>query len=145
MLCKTCHTDKPSECFYPSNKTRCRECVIASVKENRLAKIDYYRAYDRMRGSMPHRVAARDEYAKTEQGKAALLRARLASKARLSDRVAARNMVNNAVRDGRLRPLPCWVCGEKAQAHHPDYSSPLDVVWLCQPHHKQTHALVERP
>lgn len=43
---------------------------------------------------------------------------------------------------GLLKKQPCWVCGEKAIAHHPDYDRPLDVVWLCQPHHKQTHALV---
>lgn len=58
------------------------------------------------------------------------------------ERRAANVKVGNAVRDGRLRKQPCWVCGAKAVAHHPDYSRPLDVVWLCQPHHKQTHALV---
>ena len=27
--------------------------------------------------------------------------------------------------------------------HHPDYSRPLDVVWLCDKHHKETHAIVK--
>ena len=58
------------------------------------------------------------------------------------ERNKARIAVNNAVRDGRLMRQPCFICGEKAEAHHPDYSRPLDVVWLCDSHHKQTHALV---
>jgi hypothetical protein len=33
-------------------------------------------------------------------------------------------------------------CESRPQAHHPDYSKPLDVVWLCDDHHKQAHALV---
>jgi hypothetical protein len=44
----------------------------------------------------------------------------------------------------------CFKCGiektpahdEKPEAHHPDYSAPLDVVWLCSAHHKQAHALI---
>jgi len=34
--------------------------------------------------------------------------------------------------------LPCQVCGDdKSEAHHEDYSRPLDVVWLCHKHHFQ--------
>lgn len=57
-------------------------------------------------------------------------------------RRAAQVAVGNAVRDGRLVKLRCLVCGNKAEAHHPDYDRPLDVVWLCPAHHKQAHALV---
>jgi hypothetical protein len=32
------------------------------------------------------------------------------------------------------------VCGTwMVEAHHPDYSSPLDVVWLCRRHHTDLH------
>jgi len=52
----------------------------------------------------------------------------------------ARQAVSNAVRDGRLVKLPCQVCGSpKSQAHHPDYRSPLKVVWLCFKHHREIH------
>ncbi len=35
---------------------------------------------------------------------------------------------------------PCGVCGhEKVQAHHEDYSKPLDVNWLCKKHHVEAH------
>jgi hypothetical protein len=82
-----------------------------------------------MRASQPHRVAkAKQSYAawKTSHPK----------------RRAAQVKLGNAVRDGKVVPLPCLICGEKAEAHHPDYDRPLDVVWLCPPHHKQAHALV---
>lgn len=45
--------------------------------------------------------------------------------------------VANAIRDGRLKKLPCEVCGKKAQAHHPDYRRPLFVKWLCFKHHRE--------
>jgi hypothetical protein len=38
-----------------------------------------------------------------------------------------------------LEPQPCKVCGDKAQAHHHDYSKPLEVEWLCQKHHGLEH------
>lgn len=33
----------------------------------------------------------------------------------------------------------CQVCGEKAVRHHPDWSKPLEVVFLCHLHHKHVH------
>jgi len=27
----------------------------------------------------------------------------------------------------------------KAEAHHDDYSRPLDVRWLCKRHHEEAH------
>ena len=55
----------------------------------------------------------------------------------------AQQDLNNALRDGKIIALPCFVCGLKAEAHHPNYDAPLDVIWLCPPHHKQTHALAK--
>jgi hypothetical protein len=54
--------------------------------------------------------------------------------------VAAREAVRRAIIDGRLVRLPCVTCGNpKSEAHHEDYSKPLEVTWLCRLHHKQTH------
>lgn len=45
------------------------------------------------------------------------------------------------IRRGAIRRLPCQVCGEVgAQVHHPDYSKPLVINWLCKPHHLAVHA-----
>jgi hypothetical protein len=47
--------------------------------------------------------------------------------------------VSNAIRSGKLERQDCEICGKKAQAHHEDYSKPLDVIWLCTEHHSLRH------
>lgn len=49
-------------------------------------------------------------------------------------------IVDNAIRRGALTRLPCQICGaSRVHAHHPDYSKPLEVVWLCPVHHGEQH------
>jgi len=51
----------------------------------------------------------------------------------------ARRAVRAALRIGSLKKQPCH-CGEtKVEGHHPDYSKPLEVVWLCRAHHEDVH------
>ncbi len=53
---------------------------------------------------------------------------------------AAHRVVYTAIKQGKLIKEPCTRCGlDPAQAHHPDYSKPLEVVWLCPSHHKLEH------
>lgn len=53
----------------------------------------------------------------------------------------ARWKVHRAIKAGRLQKMPCEVCGNStAQAHHDDYSRPLDIRWLCRKHHVEHHA-----
>lgn len=144
MLCKTCLCDKPLQDFYPRQKSKCKDCTKDAVKANRLANLDHYLAFDKARSSLPYRVAAREAYRKTaayaESHKAAAKR--WAEKH--PERRRANTMLDNAVRDGRVIPWPvCAVpeCCGKPQGHHPDYSRPLDVVWLCDKHHKAAHAI----
>ena len=44
------------------------------------------------------------------------------------------------IRRGQIKRLPCEVCGGRAESHHPDYSNPRLVVWLCRSHHLALHA-----
>lgn len=107
---------------------KCKECARADVTANRRAKIDYYRSYDVKRfREDPKRRA--DTYRTSHE---------LAEK--YPDRQKARTAVGNAIRDGRLIRRPCEVCGiAKSEAHHDDYSKPLDVRWLCRRHHEEHH------
>ena len=57
------------------------------------------------------------------------------------ERKKAHMKVYHAIKNGVLIKEPCFICGEKSEAHHPDYSRPLDVVWLCASHHRQAHAI----
>ena len=51
----------------------------------------------------------------------------------------AQMRIRFAVKAGRIQRLPCFVCGEKAEAHHASYDLPLGVTWLCKAHHEQVH------
>jgi hypothetical protein len=33
----------------------------------------------------------------------------------------------------------CQICGKNAHAHHPDYTKPYTVNWVCPFHHKSLH------
>ncbi len=55
-------------------------------------------------------------------------------------RKKATTKVSNAIRDKRLHRRPCAKCGNlSVEAHHEDYSKPLEVVWLCKKHHMERH------
>lgn len=131
MKCARCCEDKLPDGFYKNDRT-CKECRKALVKANRHANADYYRQYDRARALQPKRM---------EQNKMVTREWR----ERNPKERAAQVAVGNAVRDGRLFKWPtCAIpdcTSNKPVAHHADYDRPLDVVWLCQAHHKQAHAL----
>lgn len=56
----------------------------------------------------------------------------------------AREMLNWHVNSGKVKkPDTCENCNVKdiIQGHHPDYSKPLEVMWLCTPCHSRQHRL----
>lgn len=55
----------------------------------------------------------------------------------------ARSMIEWYVQKGLVLKMPCEVCGstDGIQAHHDDYSKPLDVNWLCLRHHQERHGV----
>ncbi|QBJ80547.1 hypothetical protein [Aquitalea sp. USM4] len=139
--CKKCGEAKPLALFY-ANDNSCKECRKAMVRAARARNIEHYREFDRQRASRPDRVAAREAYSKTDAFKQSHAKAVRKYRERLPDMFTARTAVGNALRDGKLEKLPCWVCGAaNSEAHHPDYSAPLAVTWLCDKHHKETHKM----
>lgn len=66
---------------------------------------------------------------------------RSAYKIEFAPKIAAKSTVWSHILTNRLVKQPCEVCGEGvADAHHDDYSKPLEVRWLCRAHHGQWHA-----
>jgi len=128
--CFKCGETKPLSAFYKHKQMKdghVNKCVVCNKKdvlENRLKHIDRIRAYDRARGNRQG-----SQYVREYRDK-------------YPNKYKAVTMVNNAVRDGKLHPELCVVCGTDScvVAHHNDYLKPLNVVWMCQAHHKQWHA-----
>jgi hypothetical protein len=88
-------------------------------------------AYERARSRRPERKAQIATYGKLRR-------------IRRPERVRAAYLTSDAIRDGRLVRQPCEVCGTtlRVQAHHDDYTKPLDVRWLCFKHHREHHGQV---
>lgn len=134
--CFRCERTLPVEEFYRHPKMKdgrlgkCKDCARRDVTTNRANKREQYTAYEKGRGARPERRAAKLGYSAKHN--------RLHPEKR-----AARLAVSNALRDGRLTRKPCEVCqNPKTEAHHPDYSQPLSVRWLCHQHHRETEGRV---
>lgn len=136
--CFKCGVAKARTEFYPHPQMgdgllgKCKRCTRLDVRASRASRAEYYRAYDKDR--------YRNDAVRAANARATFRAAAL----KHPERKRAAEAVGKAIRDGRIKRQPCWVCGEKAQAHHPDYSQPLDVVWLCVMHHRQAHAIIRR-
>lgn len=131
--CFKCGIEKPMGEFYThkamadGHLNKCKQCTKDDVNAHRLANLSKCRAYDRERAKEVGRIKScarvSDEWRKKDKR-----------------RTAAHNAVARAVKAGKLDKRPCQRCSApKAIAHHEDYDKPLDVVWLCQPCHKQRH------
>lgn len=109
---------------------KCKDCAKKDMRQHRIANPEKVREYDRQRARHPHRVALRHRVQQQEWD-------------RHPDRQKARNTLSNAVRDGKVKKLPCAFCAsaDGLEAHHHDYTKPLDVTWLCRPCHRRYHAL----
>ncbi|HUH49359.1 MAG TPA: hypothetical protein VLZ56_05825, partial [Mycoplana sp.] len=78
--CRQCEVEQRVMDYYRQSNggfmSICKSCHRANVKANREANADYYREFDRARSMLPHRVAAREAYTQTPEGKAAANRAK---------------------------------------------------------------------
>jgi len=111
---------------------KCKQCAKDDSNARRAEKLESVRAYDRERAQNPARKAAVRRYVR-------------ARNLRYPQKRKARIAVGNAIRDGLLVKLPCVRCGdENVEAHHHDYSKPLEVIWLCYLHHREIHAEIKQ-
>lgn len=146
-LCKSCGKEKYSDEFHKRNAS-----VDGLAAKCKMCQKDY----DKKRALLPHRVAARAEYAKTDVGIKAARKAKRKysenNKEKISEthrnyvknnpkKRAAHKVIEKMVRLKELLIEPCEVCGNiTVAAHHDDYDKPRSIRWLCAKHHNEWHS-----
>ena len=131
--CSKCAQSKPVDMFRAN--TKCSDGLDSWCKQcHNKAKSEWLKRH-------PEAQRERDDYVvgaveNRKGGRASIL---TAEERRIRHNV--RRITRRAIKSGKLVAQPCWVCGElEVDAHHPDYSAPLDVVWLCKKHHQEVHS-----
>ena len=146
--CSTCSEVKPLSEYHVCSTTldgrrgKCKDCIKAyyRVRNSSQATKESDAAVRAVYKKTKESRAARKKYNETEKGRASQRESAKNQRLLCSERIEAYSRVKTAVANGSLVRLPCWVCGEaKVEGHHPTYSMPLDVVWLCKKHHDQLH------
>ncbi len=135
--CSECGRELPISEFNKKRRSRdglqdrCRECFSRYNKERYASTRENTReAVRRYRSENPENV--------------------LATRLRMCEKNPTRknsyHAVEEALRCGILtKPHTCSGCGcpdteHRIEAHHHDYSKPLDVIWLCTPCHSRMDA-----
>lgn len=145
---KTCR-----KCGFLFNERGCPKCAVARSKRWRLANPDRYRLLIRTAQKRSYR---RDpEKGRLKSGQWKEYRSKWCSDrperlavyqkkhhAKYPLRWKARYTANNALSKGKIsRQSVCSKCGisEGLEKHHPDYTNPLRVIWLCEKCHSCIH------
>jgi len=132
-ICFKCKRLLPLSEFYPhpnmadGHLNKCKECNRADVQQNRRYKVNFYREYDRLRATQPERITMRKNFQQRQRKME-------------PEKYYARTVADNALRDGRLtKDEYCYFCNgsENLEMHHPDYSQPLRIYWLCRICHRK--------
>lgn len=125
--CSTCKKEKSIADFYyfPSRGDYSRSCKVCDREK---VSRRYYQ-------NRVCRLAEIRKYQKTKRGKAVNIKTQKDMYAKYPLKFSARHRFNYALKTGKVTRKPCQVCGQVAEAHHPDYSKPYEVIWLCRLHH----------
>lgn len=115
-VCSKCNINKPIDEFYThqrdGHQSWCKSCNYKYVK-----------AWAKTPTRKKHRQKMGYNYRMNAQNKQAL---------------KSRRKLNAQIEMGNLQRQPCQVCQQpNAQAHHPDYSKPYGIIWLCEIHHRE--------
>ncbi|KKM66147.1 hypothetical protein LCGC14_1484100 [marine sediment metagenome] len=136
--CTKCGKKYPAtlDCFYKDKSTkdglcyRCKDCIEI-----------YQRQYN-----VVHRQRLTDcgkLYRQTFAGKETAKKSCKKQRLKFPEKYKAKDALNCAVRYSKIkRSVSCEACGllTKTEGHHPDYSKPLSVIWLC----KKCHIIVHK-
>ena len=122
---------------YAYNMLRCRCDLCRTANQNYLR--NYHREHYRTHRYEIAQSVKKYRAAHPEVNKRAIAKWAANNK----EKGRAHKKLSNAIRKGLVvRPPYCQHCGLICypHAHHPDYSKPLAVLWLCPYCHKQEHS-----
>ena len=148
-ICFKCQKEKDRSEFYKHAQMgdgllgKCKECTRKDSSENlarrmqepefrvkeaeRCRKKSYEREKKLKAMGIKHDPVKRREYLKKSYEKYPL-------------KHIARTKVATALANGTINRFPCVKCGAiNSEAHHEDYTKPLDVIWYCPKHHGERH------
>ena len=154
--CKKCGEVKPITEFYKHGKyyaTQCKECARAYSRkytaehcEERIAyRKKYYSEHKEeinrhnkewIDANREKHNAYRRKYIREHMDE--LVDYQKKSRSEHPEKYRANAIINSRIKRGKLtRPTACEVCGKegRVEAHHDDYSKPLEVVWCCKSCH----------
>ena len=139
-VCIKCGIERGASEFYPQR----RACKPCEREQRRIGQIAYRAKYpDRVREQRKTFLASHptywDDWWAANADKAKEYEAK--KNARLPERRKAHSIVCHALERGEIaKPATCSKCdATRIEAHHVDYSKPLEVVWLCRIHHVEAH------
>lgn len=135
IKCYKCKEKKEESNFYvcPSLPRHfsiyCKSCEKQSAKE-RNKRPEYH---DRLFA-----------FAKTDRGREIRRKSTQKMREKYPQKWAARIMVRSAIKNGIIVKQPCFICGEiEVQAHHEDYTKPLEIIFLCRNCHYKRHQVLK--
>jgi len=119
-----------------SHEQRRKEITAKYIEKNKEKVKESHKRYSHKPENKEKRRIWTRNYRKTERGR---LLQKLSNERR-AVQIKANMLINDKIKSGTIKRGNCIMCGlPNAQAHHPDYSKPLDIVWLCVKHHTDVH------
>ena len=144
-MCCICKNSKNRNDFYKCSsrkdglQTRCKNCDRLVSKKKRLSP--QYKKTDRQ--WRLNNSESIKEYQKVWQknNKIKVAKYQKTYRAKNRQKFNARMLLYKYVAKGKIIRGRCAICnsGKSIEAHHEDYSKPLEVVWLCKIHHNEIH------
>lgn len=139
--CWRCTETKPIECFYTNEAMRGGIDAVCKDCNKELARLRYHA------NKQKSREKAQDYYTKNKE----LVKERQKQRSQKygkkwyadnREKHLARAYLHYYVKKGTVRkPTKCEDCLQevRVEGHHPDYTKPLQVNWLCRKCHESRH------
>jgi len=134
--CFKCLCVKPLAEFYKhkamadGHLNKCKECAKCDVKKHRAENLEMVQKYDRSRGMLPHRVAARAKYEKTEAYKASMRKSQKRYNAENKEKRRTIKLVCQRAREaGKHSRTPTWLTKEHKSSIRAKYA---EARWMTE-------------